>query len=77
MPTEWYCDFLGKIEGPLTAAQLLEKVRRGEIVYDTPIRKNNSRWFPAREVNGLFDAAFRDDPSRQSRIIDTEYSGDY
>jgi hypothetical protein len=77
MATEWYCDLMGKIEGPLTPAQLLQKVKRGEITQDTPIRKNSSKWFPAIEVVGLFEAAFRDKPQQVTRVIETEYSGDY
>ena len=77
MATEWYCDFMGKIVGPLTSSELLHRVKRGEISEQTPIRKNNSKWFPAGEVNGLFDAAFHDRPTRSRRVIDTEYSGDY
>ena len=77
MATEWYCDFMGKIVGPLTATELLQKVKRGEISEQTPIRKNNSKWFPAVEVNGLFTAAFQDRPPRTRRVIETEYSGDY
>ena len=68
---------MGKVVGPLTAAELLSKVRKGEIGDNTPIRKNDSNWFPAVEVNGLFEAAFRDDPERTRHAIDTEYLGDF
>jgi hypothetical protein len=60
MATEWYCDLMGRIVGPLTAQELLHKVRRGEITGGTLIRKDDSRWYPAAEVSGLFEAAFQD-----------------
>ena len=77
MTTQWYCELMGNVEGPLTSAQLLQKVKVGEIAQDTPIRKNDSKWFPAIEVNGLFEAAFRDKPPAGNPAIETEYSGDY
>ena len=77
MSTQWYCELMGKRQGPLTSAELLQKVKLGEITQDTPIRKNNSKWFPAIEVNGLFEAAFRDKPPPSSQTLDTEYSGDF
>ena len=76
MATQWFCELMGKVVGPLTAAELLTKVRKGEIADNTPIRKNDSRWYPAVEVNGLFEAAFRDDPERTGHFIETEYLGD-
>jgi hypothetical protein len=77
MTTQWYCELMGKVEGPLTSVQLLQKVKLGEITQDTPIRKNDSKWFPAIEVNGLFEAAFRDKPPTENLAIETEYYGDY
>ena len=76
MATQWYCELMGKVVGPLTAAELLSKVRKGEISDNTPIRKNDSHWFPAVEVNGLFEAAFRGDPERTRYSTETEYFGD-
>jgi hypothetical protein len=77
MATEWYCDLMGKVIGPLTPAELLHKVRKGEVSHQTPIRKNDSKWFPAVEVNGLFEAAFREKPPPSQRAVETEFLGDY
>lgn len=57
--TEWYYETLGKVIGPLSSAQLLRKVRSGEIAANTPVRKDDSQWVHAEEVNGLFEAANR------------------
>lgn len=76
MATQWYCELMGKLQGPLSSAELLQKVKLGEITQDTPIRKNDSKWFPAIEVNGLFEAAFRDKPPTSNLATDTEYAGD-
>jgi hypothetical protein len=35
----------------------LAKVRSGQVKEDTLIRKDDSQWVPARQVNGLLDAA--------------------
>jgi hypothetical protein len=59
MASEWYYESMGTIMGPLTSAELLRKVRAGEIVAATRIRKDDSQWVNAIEVNGLFDAAQR------------------
>lgn len=45
--------------GPLRPNELLSLVRKGEIKPDTRLRKNDSAWFPASEVGGLFEAAVR------------------
>ncbi|KAA5543235.1 DUF4339 domain-containing protein [Roseiconus nitratireducens] len=45
--------------GPLSPHELLGLVRKGEIKPDTRLRKNDSAWFPANEVGGLFEAASR------------------
>ena len=54
---EWFYDLLGQVYGPLTSAQLLSKVKSGEIAPNTPIRKDDSQWVNAEDVNGLFEAA--------------------
>ena len=59
MPTEWYIESMGKVVGPLSPVQLLQKVRSGEITENTQIRKDDSQWVNASEVNGLFEAAKR------------------
>jgi hypothetical protein len=59
MASEWYYESLGQILGPITAPELLQKVRRGEIREATRIRKDDSQWVDAIEVGGLFEAAHR------------------
>ena len=54
---EWHCEIMGNVIGPLTPAELLEKVRTGEITFDTKIRKDDSQWVPANEVGDLFEKA--------------------
>lgn len=56
---QWFCEIMGEVVGPLKSTQLLDKVRTGEIVADTRIRKDDSQWVLAIEVGGLFDAATR------------------
>ena len=58
MATQWYCDVMGKIIGPISGSKLLDKVKQGEVTRETLIRKNDSKWYPANQVNGLFEAAF-------------------
>ena len=45
--------------GPLRPAELLKLVRSGEVTPETKIRKDNSGWFNASAVGGLFEAARR------------------
>lgn len=45
--------------GPLRPSELLTMVRRGEIQPETKLRKDDSAWFEARAVGGLFEAAVR------------------
>jgi hypothetical protein len=59
MSSEWYYESMGLIIGPLTSTELLRKVRGGEIREGTRVRKGDSQWVNAIEVNGLFDAAMR------------------
>ena len=54
---EWHCEIMGNVIGPLTPAELLEKVRTGEITFDTKIRKDDSQWVAASEVGDLFERA--------------------
>ena len=65
MATQWYYNFMGKVFGPMSSGDLLQHVRCGDITGTTPIRKNNSKWFPASEVGGLFEAALKDMPEYQ------------
>ena len=45
--------------GPLRPAELLTLVRKGDVQPETLLRKDDSAWFPARDVGGLFEAALR------------------
>ncbi len=45
--------------GPLRPSELLDKVRTGEVTRKTMVRKNDSAWFVASQVGGLFEAAMR------------------
>ena len=54
---EWHCEIMGNVIGPLTPAELLEKVRTGEVTFDTKVRKGDSQWVAANEVGDLFDRA--------------------
>jgi hypothetical protein len=45
--------------GPLRPNELLALVRKGEIQPETMLRKDDSAWFEARTVGGLFEAAAR------------------
>ncbi|MCD0461576.1 GYF domain-containing protein [Roseiconus lacunae] len=59
----WFLQrFEGNVQsevGPLQPKELLELVRKGDIKPETMLRKNDSAWFPAKEVGGLFEAAYR------------------
>lgn len=56
MATEWYYQFMNDVIGPLSSRQLAEKVRSGQVKEDTLIRKDDSQWVPASQVNGLLEA---------------------
>lgn len=45
------------IRGPYRPSELLGMVRDGTIMPDTMLRKDDSAWFPAVSVGGLFEAA--------------------
>ncbi|MEO1528738.1 MAG: DUF4339 domain-containing protein [Planctomycetota bacterium] len=59
--TQWFLQRMeGNVQsevGPLRPAELLALVRKGDITPETRLRKNDSAWFPARDVGGLFEAA--------------------
>jgi hypothetical protein len=76
MATQWFCKLKEGVRGPLTAAELKEKVRDGEVSGITLVRKDDSKWFPAKEVVGLFEAAFGDDPEKLKKAQETELPGD-
>ena len=45
--------------GPLRPSELLKLVRDGKITPETKLRKDDSAYFAAAEVGGLFEAAMR------------------
>jgi len=77
MTTVWYCKLMGKTEGPFKPSELLQMIRNEEVTGGTLIKKNDSNWVPAREVMGLFEAAFKDQPEKVRKNLETEYQGDY
>jgi len=77
MATQWFCKLKDGVRGPISGAELKEKVRDGEVSGVTLVRKDDSRWFPAKEVVGLFDAAFGDYPENMKKAQETELPGDY
>ena len=50
---------MNEMVGPLKPAELLKMVREGDVVPESLLRKDDSAWFEAREVGGLFEAAMR------------------
>ena len=61
---EWYVkldetETEEEILGPLRPSELLKMVRSGQVVPETQIRKDDSAWFSAQQVGGLFEAAIR------------------
>ncbi len=57
--TAWFVQRENEEIGPLRPADLLTLVRDGSVNPDTMIRKDDSSWFPASSVGGLFEAARR------------------
>ncbi len=53
---QWRIKSGEEIVGPFSGAELLEKVRRGEVTPQTLLQKGDSQWVAAEEVNGLFEA---------------------
>ena len=45
--------------GPYRPSELLELVRSGDVTPESLLRKDNSSWFVAADVGGLFQAAMR------------------
>lgn len=56
---DWYVQRPDSELGPLRPAELLDLVRNGTVIEETQVRKDDSSWFAAREVGGLFEAARR------------------
>ncbi|MCM2371150.1 DUF4339 domain-containing protein [Aporhodopirellula aestuarii] len=57
--TAWYVQREHEELGPLRPAELLTLVRDGSVLAETRVRKDDSPWFAASEVGGLFEAARR------------------
>jgi len=59
--TKWFIQGANASEelGPYRPSELLELVRRGEVTSETLLRKDDSSWFEAAAVGGLFEAAMR------------------
>ncbi len=64
MATEWYYQIMNDVIGPLTSSQLIDRVRSGQVKEDTLIRKDDSQWVPARQVNGLLEAVHKNQSQR-------------
>lgn len=45
--------------GPLRPSELLEMVRAGHVTSESMLKKDDSNWFLASTVGGLFEAAMR------------------
>lgn len=57
MASKWYYQTANAEVGPISSKELLEKIRQGVIVRETLVRKGESKWIAARQVNGLFERA--------------------
>ncbi len=55
--SQWYYRTSEGEVGPLRASELLEQVAAGRIQPHTLVRKGDSQWVEAAQVDGLFDAA--------------------
>ncbi|MFO7907669.1 MAG: DUF4339 domain-containing protein [Planctomycetota bacterium] len=64
MATEWYYQIMNETVGPLSSSQLIARVRSGQVKEDTLIRKNDSQWVPAHQVDGLMDRAMNNQAQR-------------
>ena len=58
---DWFVQIVGTGEeaGPYRPGELLDLVRNGEVTPESMLRKDNSSWFAAADVGGLFEAAMR------------------
>ncbi len=59
--TKWFIQRADSAEdlGPFRPSELLDLVRSGDVTSETMLRKDNSPWFAAADVGGLFEAAMR------------------
>lgn len=56
---KWFIQSGDDVLGPFTPSDVLEKVRQGAVTPQTRLRKDDSAWFPAAQVGGLFEAAVK------------------
>ncbi len=56
---QWFIQSAEEVLGPYSPSEVLEQVRRGSITRETKLRKDDSAWFPAAEIGGLFEAAVK------------------
>jgi len=56
---QWFIQSAAETLGPYTPAEVLDMVRRGQVTQETKMRKDDSAWFPAAEIGGLFEAAVK------------------
>ncbi len=59
--TNWFIQSDKELDdlGPFRPSELLNKVRAGEVTRETKLRKDDTAWFDAGDVGGLFEAAMR------------------
>jgi hypothetical protein len=57
--SQWFVLENVDVRGPFTPKELLVMVRRGTVTRETKLRKDDSGWFPASDVGGLFEAAVK------------------
>ena len=51
--TWYYKSHTGMELGPVSPLELLDLIRNGSVLRDTQVKKNDSQWVKAEEVNGL------------------------
>ena len=73
MSKQWYCQLMGSELGPYTSAELVDLVRKRQLMQDGLVRQGNSDWVPAYKVKGLFEAASRP-PTKPRKAAMTEPS---
>jgi len=62
--TRWYYEVEGRAQGPLTAAELKERAKSGQLAPGHLIRKGEAGpWIPASQVKGLFPQTAPSAPS--------------
>jgi hypothetical protein len=57
MAKQWYYEIMGTAIGPVTSADLKQKVQQGVILPETPVRMGtDGKWQTASRVKGLLDS---------------------